>query len=140
MWPGFVMTSRSRCTSGAIRQPSTPRWFDTQPRKFGNEYRDAVFANQASIETKEDLRVFTDKFAQQHGVAMPFMIDPQNKLSDAIKADYNFGLQLGVHQTPTVWIVTDRSGGAPLYTEVSDYNKLYTMLDQAIATTGHGNK
>jgi hypothetical protein len=57
------------------------------------------------------------------------MIDPQNKLSDAIKADYNLGLQL-----------TDRSGGAPLYTEVSDYNKLYTMLDQAIATTGHGNK
>jgi protein-disulfide isomerase len=116
------------------------RWFDTQPTKLGNDYRDAIFANQASIETKDDLRAFTEKFAQQHGVALPFVIDPQNKLSDAIKADYNLGMQLGVHQTPTVWIVTDRSGGAPPYTEVTDYNKLYTMLDQAVATTGHSKK
>jgi protein-disulfide isomerase len=116
------------------------RWFDTQPKKLGNDYRDAIFANQASIETKDDLRVFTEKFAQQHGEALPFVIDPQNKLSDAIKADYNLGMQLGVHQTPTVWIVTDRTGGAAPYTEVTDYNKLYTMLDQAIATTGHGKK
>jgi protein-disulfide isomerase len=116
------------------------RWFDTQPKKLGNDYRDAIFANQASIETKDDLRSFTEKFAQQHGVALPFVIDPQNKLSDAIKADYNLGMQLGVHQTPTVWIVTDRTGGAAPYTEVTDYNKLYTMLDQAIATTSHGKK
>ncbi len=41
------------------------RWFDTQPKKLGNEYRDYIFANQISIETKDDLRTFTEKFAQQ---------------------------------------------------------------------------
>ncbi|MBB6144640.1 protein-disulfide isomerase [Silvibacterium bohemicum] len=116
------------------------RWFDTQPKKLGNDYRDAVFASQSSIETKDDLRSFTDKFAQQHGVALPFVLDPQGKLEAEVKADYALGVRLGVHQTPTVWIVTDRSGGAAPYTEVTDFNKLYTALDQAVAQTGHGKK
>jgi protein-disulfide isomerase len=116
------------------------RWFDEQPKHLGNEYRDAVFANQISIETKDDLRQFTEKFAQQHGTALPFVIDPQGKLTDAVKADYALGMRMGVHQTPTVWIVTDRSSGAAPYTEVSDFNKLYTMLDEAIAQTSHGRR
>jgi protein-disulfide isomerase len=116
------------------------RWFDTQPKNLGNEYRDAVFASQTSIETKDDLRSFTEKFAQQHGVALPFVLDPQDKLSDEVKADYALGVRLGVHQTPTVWVVTDRSGGAAPYTEVTDFNKLYTMLDEAVAETGHSKK
>ena len=109
------------------------RWFDTQKKGLGGDYRDAVFANQPSIETKDDLQGFTQKFAQQHGVQLPFVMDPQGKLADEVKADQALGERLGVHQTPTVWIVTDRSGGAPPYVEVTDYNKLYTMLDQATA-------
>lgn len=116
------------------------RYFDTLPKKLGNEYRDAVFANQASIETKDDLRAFTEKFAQQHGVQLPFVMDPQGKLADEVKADYALGERLGVHQTPTVWVVTDRTGGAPPYTEVTDYNKLYTMLDEATAATTRAKK
>jgi protein-disulfide isomerase len=116
------------------------RWFDTQPKKLGNEYRDAVFANQYNIETKDDLRNFTDKFAQQHGIAMPFVLDPQGKLEAEVKADYNLGVRLGVHQTPTIWIVTDHAGGAAPYSEVTDYNKLYTMLDEALDQTSHGHK
>lgn len=116
------------------------RWFDEQPKHLGNDYRDAVFANQMSIETKDDLRQFTEKFAQQHGVALPFVIDPQGKLSDEVKADYALGVRLGVHQTPTAWIVTDRSGGAAQYTEVSDFNKLYTMLDEALGQTSHAHR
>ena len=116
------------------------RWFDEQPKHLGNEYRDAVFADQNNIETKDDLRAFTDKFAQQHGMALPFLIDPQGKLDAEVKADFALGRRLGVHQTPTVWIVTDRSGGAAPYTEVTDFNKLYTMLDEAIAQTSHGKR
>jgi protein-disulfide isomerase len=114
------------------------RWFDTQSKKLGDDYRDTVFASQPSIETKDDLRSFTEKFAQQHGVALPFVLDPQGKLEAEVKADSALGGRLGVHQTPTVWVVTDRSGGAAPYTEVTDFNKLYTMLDQATAETGHG--
>ena len=116
------------------------RWFDTQGHNRGNDYRDAVFANQINIETKDDLRNFTQKFAQQHGVSMPFAIDPQGKLEAEVKADYALGQRLGVHQTPTAWIVTDGSGGAARYKEVTDFNKLYTMLDEAIDQTGHGRK
>lgn len=112
------------------------RWFDQEPKHLGNEYRDAVFANQINIETKDDLRQFTEKFAQQHGVALPFAIDPQGKLSDAVKADATLGTRMGVHQTPTVWVVTDRTNGAAPYTEVTDFNKLYTTLDEAIDQTG----
>ncbi|MBV8632405.1 MAG: thioredoxin domain-containing protein [Silvibacterium sp.] len=111
------------------------RWFDTQKKGLGNDYRDAVFANQMSIETKDDLQSFTQKFAQQHGIQLPFVMDPQGKLAADVKADQALGDRLGVHQTPTVWIVTDRSGGAPPYVEVTDYNKLYTMLDQVTAET-----
>jgi len=116
------------------------RWFDTQGHNRGNDYRDAVFANQINIETKDDLRNFTQKFAQQHGVSMPFAIDPQGKLEAEVKADYALGQRLGVHQTPTAWIVTDGSGGAARYKEVTDFNKLYTMLDEAIDQTSHGRK
>jgi protein-disulfide isomerase len=116
------------------------RWFDTKSKKLGDDYRDAVFASQISIETKDDLSAFTGKFAQQHGVALPFVVDPQDKLSDEVKADYALGLRLGVHETPTVWVVTDRSGGAAPYTQVTDFNKLYTMLDQAVAQTSRGKR
>src|ERR1700691_1093315 len=43
------------------------RWFDTKSKKLGDDYRNAIFANQRSIETKSDLQDFTQKFAQQHG-------------------------------------------------------------------------
>jgi protein-disulfide isomerase len=114
------------------------RWFDEQGKGLGNQYRDAVFANQNSIETKDDLHQFTEKFAQQHGVALPFLLDPQGKLEAEVRADYALGQRLGVHQTPTVWIVTDGSGGAAPSTEVTDFNKLYTMLDEAVTRTSHG--
>lgn len=114
------------------------RWFDEQGKHLGDDYRNAVFANQVNIETKDDLRQFTEKFAQQHGVEMPFLIDPQGKLAAAVNADYALGMRLGVHQTPTAWVVTDGSGGAARYTEVTDFDKLYTMLDEAIDQTSHG--
>jgi protein-disulfide isomerase len=110
------------------------RWFDTKSQKTGDDYRDAIFANQTSIETPDDLRAFTEKFAKEHGIALPFVVDPQGKLADAVKADYALGVRLGVHQTPTVWVVTD-THGATNAVEVKDYNKLYEMLDAAVAET-----
>ena len=52
------------------------RFFDTKSVRLGNDYRDYVFANQISIETPADLTKWTQKFAQAHGVALPFAIDP----------------------------------------------------------------
>jgi len=116
------------------------RWFDTQGHDLGNEYRNEVFADQINIETKDDLRQFTQKFAQQHGVQIPFLIDPQGKLVAAVRADYALGERLGVHETPTAWVVTDGTGGAARYKQVDNFDNLFTMLDEAVAQTSHGRR
>lgn len=111
------------------------RWFDSKSPKLGSEYRDAVFAQQRELATTDDLSSCTERFAQAHGVALPFVMDPQGKLLDAVHADCRLGLSLGVHQTPTVWVVTsgDHKTGYPL-ARVNDINLLYAYLDQAAAT------
>jgi hypothetical protein len=110
------------------------RWFDTKSKALGDEYRDQVFANQISIVTLDALRQFTDKFAQAHNVALPFAIDPQGALANEVKTDYALGQRIGIEHTPTIWVVTANSKGAP-FVEVLDRSKLYQMIDQAIADT-----
>jgi len=110
------------------------RWFDTKSKKLGDDYRDAVFANQASIVNPDALRAFTQNFAQSHGAALPFAIDPQGKLASDVTNDYNLGIRIGIDHTPTVWIVTDHSRGAP-FIEVTNVQNLYQIIDQALADT-----
>jgi protein-disulfide isomerase len=110
------------------------RWFDLKSKALGDDYRDAVFANQPSITSPEVLRDFTDKYAKDRGVAMPFAIDPQGKLAAEVKADYALGQRIGIEHTPTIWVVTASSKGAP-FVEVLDRTKLYQLIDQAIADT-----
>jgi protein-disulfide isomerase len=110
------------------------RWFDLKSKALGDEYRDKVFANQISIVSLETLRQFTEKFAKDHGMALPFAIDPQGKLAAAVKSDYALGQRIGIEHTPTIWVVTANSKGAP-FVEVVDRTKLYQMIDQALADT-----
>ena len=110
------------------------RWFDTKSKKLGDDYRDAVFANQVSITSPDVLAQFTQKFAQDHGIAFPFAVDPQGKLAAEVKADYALGQRVGIEHTPTIWVVTANSKGAP-FVEVVDRSKLYQLIDQALADT-----
>jgi len=110
------------------------RWFDTKSKKLGDEYRDEVFANQPSIVDMNGLRTFTEKFAQSHGVALPFAIDPMGKLLAEVKTDYALGQRIGIEHTPTIWVVTANSKGAP-FVEVVDRSKLYQLIDQALEDT-----
>jgi protein-disulfide isomerase len=110
------------------------RWFDTKSKKIGDDYRDYIFANQRSIETPVQLSQFTNKFAQAHGLALPFAIDPQGKLAALVKADYALGQRVGIEHTPTIWVVTANSKGAP-FVEVVDRSKLFQLIDQALADT-----
>jgi protein-disulfide isomerase len=114
------------------------RWFDTRGKDLGNQYRDAVFANQPSIETRRDLVTFTQKFAASHGQQLPFMVDPQGKLADEVKADAELGKRIGVDHTPTVWIVTS-GGRGPRYREVLNNDQLFQMIDthSGTAKTAH---
>jgi protein-disulfide isomerase len=110
------------------------RWFDLKSKVLGDDYRDAVFSNQPSITSLDVLRDFTDKYAKDRGVAMPFAIDPQGKLAAEVKADYALGQRIGIEHTPTIWVVTASSKGAP-FVEVLDRSKLYQLIDQALADT-----
>ncbi len=110
------------------------RWFDLKSKALGDEYRDQVFANQISIVSPESLSQFTQKFAQSHGIALPFAIDPLGKLAADVKADYALGQRIGIEHTPTIWVVTANSKGAP-FIEVLDRSKLYQLIDQALADT-----
>ena len=108
------------------------RFFDTKSKTLGNEYRDEVFANQPSIETPVDLQQFTQKFAAQHGVALPFAIDPMGRLAQQVKDDRDLGQRIGIEHTPTIWIVTS-AAHAPPFVEVVDRSRLYQLIDQALA-------
>ena len=112
------------------------RWFDTKSKKIGDAFRDAVFANQASIQTPEQLRAFAENFATEHHLSLPFVVDPQGKLTDSVNADKELGGRVGIEHTPTIWIVTNKKDGVP-YAEVVDRSRLYEMIDQAIADTAH---
>ena len=72
------------------------RWFDLKSKKLGDEYRDAIFANQPSFgEDPARVEDFTQKWASQHGIAFPFNVDPQGKLAAEVKADYALGQRVG---------------------------------------------
>jgi protein-disulfide isomerase len=110
------------------------RWLDTKSKKLGDDYRDAVFASQQSIVNLDGLRQFTENFAKSHNVELPFAIDPQGKLAAEVKTDYALGQRIGIEHTPTIWVTTSNSKGAP-FIEVVDRTKLFQLIDQAIADT-----
>ena len=110
------------------------RFFDSKSKQLGDEYRNQIFAAQPSIYNPDSLRQFTEKFAQSHGVSIPFAIDPQGKLAAAVDADNDIGKQTGVRSTPTIFVVTSGSKGLP-YIEVTDRTRLFQIIDQALADT-----
>jgi protein-disulfide isomerase len=112
------------------------RFFDTKSKHEGDDYRNFIFASQPQIETLGDLAKFTQQYAEAHKIALPFAVDPMGRLAAEVKADYALGQKVGIEHTPTIWVVTDGSHGAP-FVEVVDRTKLFQLLDAAIAANGH---
>jgi hypothetical protein len=112
------------------------RWFDQKAgKKLGDEYRDDIFANQRSFgDDLTRMEDFTQKWASQHSIVLPFNVDPQGKLTAEVKADYALGQRIGIEHTPTIWVVTEHSKGAP-FVEVVDRSKLFQLIDQALDDT-----
>lgn len=73
------------------------------------EYRHDLFAAQSRIASKDDLASFTRKWFQAHGQNIPFLLDPNDALRKEVLADGTFGLRVGVHRTPTFFVVTEKS-------------------------------
>ena len=105
----------------------TARYFDTQSKTLGNEFRDYIFQNQLEI-NPQNLRGYAEKFAAAHNTQLPFMIDPSGKLAAEVNADRELGKAIKLDHTPTVYIVSNRNPSKP-YVEVKDNNQLYSTID-----------
>ncbi len=99
------------------------------------EYRRDVFASQTAIASKDDLDNYTRRWFQQHGVAMPFVMDPYGLLNQEVKSDYTLGERIGLTQTPTIFVVTNKG-----WTQIMDPNYLYQTIDAALAEAGPATK
>lgn len=111
------------------------RWFDSKSPILGGQYRDEVFANQRSIFSLPTLNMFSQRFAQSHGVTLPPNLDPAGRLADAVQADSELSRRTGIVHTPTIFVVTANSKGAP-FIEVQNVERdLYQTIDQALANT-----
>ena len=103
------------------------RYFDTHSKKTGNEFRDTVFKHQLEIR-KENLRSFSEKFASDHKIDLPFAIDPQGKLAGLVEADRNLGNSIHLNHTPTIYVVSNNKVGNP-FVEVVDRSQLFALID-----------
>ena len=109
--------------------------------KLAEQYRTAVFAAQASIESKDDLQRFTSRWLQQHGQRMPFVLDPSGALAAKVQADFELGRRLNVTHTPTIVVVTRNNYQIVCGTEtLKDPNQLFPILRAAIAQTSDAPK
>jgi protein-disulfide isomerase len=103
------------------------RYFDTHSKKIGNLFRDTVFQHQLEI-NKDNLHAFAAKFAQQQGIDLPFVVDPQGKLAALVEADRNLGNSIGLNHTPTIYVVSNKNVGKP-FVEVVDRSQLFQLID-----------
>jgi protein-disulfide isomerase len=103
------------------------RYFDTHSKALGNEFRDYIFANQLEV-TPQNLRGFAEKFAAEHKVDLPFVIDPDGKLAALVNADKELGKAINLQHTPTLYVVSNKRSGKP-FVEVVDRSQLYALID-----------
>jgi hypothetical protein len=76
----------------------------------------------------QNLRGFAEKFAAEHKIGLPFVVDPDGKLAGLVRADKDVGLSLHIEHTPTIWVVCSKHAGKP-YVEVTDTKDLYVLID-----------
>jgi protein-disulfide isomerase len=106
------------------------RYFDTHSKALGNEFRDYIFANQLEV-TPQNLRGYAEKFAAEHKVDLPFVVDPQGKLAALINADKELGKAIQINHTPTLYVVSNKRSGKP-FVEVVDRSQLYALIDNML--------
>src|ERR1700726_33275 len=106
------------------------RYFDTHSKALGNEFRDYIFSNQLEI-TPQNLRGFAEKFAAEHKVDLPFVVDPEGKLAALGNADKELGKTVPINHTPTLYVVSNKRAGKP-FVEVVDRSQLYALIDSML--------
>jgi protein-disulfide isomerase len=103
------------------------RYFDSNSKTLGNAFRDYIFEHQLEV-LPDTLHGFAEKFAAEHKVDLPFVVDPSGKLAAEVNADKALGMSLAINHTPTIYVVSDKRSGKP-YVEVTDRSQLFALID-----------
>lgn len=103
------------------------RYFDTKSKQLGDEFRDYVFQHQVEI-TPDNLRSYAEKFAAEHKIDLPFVVDPQGKFAAEVNADKELGKKVGIQHTPTIYVVSSRNPSRP-FVEVTDDKQLFQLIE-----------
>jgi len=104
------------------------RYFDSQSKQLGNEFRDYIFEHQPEI-FPTNLRQFAEKFAASHKVDLPFVVDPQGKFASEVNADRDLGKALQLQHTPTIYVVSSSPKGRPFVEVQKPDQELFQMID-----------
>src|SRR5208337_4886497 len=102
-------------------------YFDSRSRQLGLDFRDYIFEHQPEIFPK-NLRQFAEKFAVDHKVDLPFVVDPQGKFAAEVKAEQDLGKTLNLQHTPTIYVVSSKPKGHP-FVEVDRSDQLFQTID-----------
>ena len=103
-------------------------YFDSRSKQLGIDFRDYIFEHQPEI-FPTNLQQFAEKFAADHKVDLPFVVDPQGKFAAEVNAERDLGKALRLDHTPTIYVVSGNPKGRP-FAEVKDpSSELFQMID-----------
>jgi hypothetical protein len=97
---------------------------------LAEQFRLDIFANQARIESKDDLVRFTRRWFDAHRLSFPFVLDASGDCRSQVRADRALGDRLGIHGTPCLFVVTQKR-----WVLVTDVTQLNHTIDVALAET-----
>jgi protein-disulfide isomerase len=103
-------------------------YFDSQSKQLGVEFRDYIFQHQPEI-FPSNLRQFADKFAAEHKVDLPFVVDPQGKFAAEVNAEKELGKSLQLEHTPTIYVVSSKPKGHPFVEVKQPSGELFQTID-----------
>jgi len=103
------------------------RYFTQQSPELGVEFRSFVFANQKDV-NPATLRPMAEKFAAEHGLQLPPVIDGDDRLKALVQADFDLGGKIGLEYVPLVFVI-GRGSGPDHWTEVTDVEKLGDVIE-----------
>jgi protein-disulfide isomerase len=103
-------------------------YFDSHSKQLGSDFRDYIFEHQPEI-FPTNLRQFAEKFAADHKVDLPFVVDPQGKFAAEVNADKELGKSLQLQHTPTIYVVSSKPKGHPFVEVKEPSSELFQTID-----------
>jgi len=103
-------------------------YFDSRSKELGVQFRDYIFEHQPEI-FPSNLQQFAQKFADDHKVDLPFVVDPQGKFAAEVNAERDLGKSLNLDHTPTIYIVSSNPKGRPFVEVKEPSSELFQMID-----------